>query len=204
MYWSIRDGLARYVTLVLLLSLIVQPVQVLCLAGDSRGVGYSLVMLGSKTCPYCQALHKFFSANYAGVFTVLNVEDVGTELLYKIALLEVSYNLSSSYAGATPHTLVFNNGTLVAIVIGDVESREFWDNMIGLKATDKVPVYLGNNTEIEIPRNALAEITTKLETLLNTTTTPRPSSIASEATGLILVVAGVMILLTYIIMRRRH
>lgn len=197
------DDMILYAGLVLLLAMIAQLTQGFYVIGDSGAISYGLVMLGSNSCPYCQSLRRFFDSTYKGMWAYLPIESIGTDLLYKIALAEINYGLNSSYAGATPHTLVFNNGVLVAIVIGDVESKGFWDDLMKLGATDKVPVYLGNSAEIEIPRGALTETLTKLETILNTTTTPQ-SGAASETTGVMLVVAGVMIFLAYIVMRKRR
>lgn len=176
-------------------------------AWGSGGVGYSLVVIGSNACPHCNRLHKFFEATYSeDRWVFLPVESVGAELLYKIAVTEVNHGLDRRFAGAVPHTLVFNDGVLVAIVIGDIEVKEFWDSIMKLNASDRVPVYIGDTIVIEIPRSDLT-ILSDLEAILVNTTTPQtttPPSSMPTTMIIILVVASVMILLTCINVRRKR
>ncbi len=204
-----QKNLTRHVVLVALLIMVAQPLTLV--VGDT--VNYDLIVLGSRSCPHCLSLHSFLESNYRGVCLFLWLEDIGTDLFYEIARVEIIYGLSKSYASATPHTFVFNNGTLVAIVIGAVESKVFWDELLKSGATDLVPVYLGDSVQIRIPRNALSGFMTKLEATLNTASTPRPTttganvsdlSNASVMVGVLFIFAGVLVLLAYVITRRRR
>ncbi|MEM2020761.1 MAG: hypothetical protein QXP80_00845 [Zestosphaera sp.] len=211
MVYVCQRDLTRYVIVAALLIMIAQPL--VLVMGDT--VNYGLIVLGSRSCPHCQSLHNFFESTYQGVCLFLWLENIGTDLFYEIASVEINYGLSKSYAGATPHTLVFNNGTLVAIVIGAVESKVFWDELMRSGATDLIPVYIGDSIQIRIPRNALSGFMAELEATLNMTSTPQPTttgagtnagdlSNASVMIGVLFIFTGVLVLLAYVITRRRH
>lgn len=147
---------------------------------------YSFVTFGSKSCPHCQSLHSFFSTNFQGMYVFVWIESTaaGLNLLYDIATAEVKYGLSSSYAGATPHTLVFSDCVLVAVVIGAVENSEFWSSLLKLNTTEFVPVYLGTTVRAKIPRTSLTNLLTELDKLLNPAdTTTEPNTTATPTTN---------------------
>ena len=169
---------------------------------------YNFVTFGSKSCPHCKALHDFFSSNYQGRYCFFWVEDTeSSKLFYKLAVVETNYGLGQ-YAGAVPQTLVFRDGSLIAIVIGEVTDTRFWDQLILSNATNEVAIYLGSTkSSITIPNESLVSFLTDLEKSIETQTTTQPqTNTAANAplnlVGVALVTVGIIILALYFIKRR--
>jgi len=162
----------------------------------------NFIMFGSKTCPHCKALHNFFNTNYQGRFYVFWVEDVaGSNLFYKLAATEINYGLSQDYAIAVPQTLVLREGTPIAVVIGEVENTEFWNQLVLSNTTSKVSVYLGSSKSgIVIPSESLENLLSDLEKNINPQTSARNTLPILAGSALIL--AGVAVLMLYLIKRR--
>lgn len=162
---------------------------------------YDLITFGSKSCPHCRALHDFFSNNYKDRYYFFWIEDSnGRDLFYKLYVIEVNHGLSESYAKAVPQTLVFVNGTPVAVVIGEVTNAEFWSKFLSSNTTDVVVVYFGEvRLDAEIPLNAFTNFLLDLEKTLSQPTQAYPNI---NLTGLSLIIIGVAVLVLYFVKRK--
>lgn len=96
-----------------------------------------IVMFGLTTCPHCHAMFKFFTDDeaYRDIYKVFWVDNVGSkefELFSNLANIEIMNNIDPNIAGAVPQTIVIRNGSIEAIVVGEVRSRDFWNKLLGL------------------------------------------------------------------------
>ena len=159
---------------------------------------YSLITFGSKTCPFCKALHDFFDSNYKDKYYFFWIEDRRWfNLLFNLSMIEIRYGLSEEFAGKVPHTMVLVNGSPVAVVIGEVADTEFWDRLISSNVTDVVVVYLGETRSgIEIPVSSLTSFLSELESALTQPDQPQQSI---NLAGLTLIIIGVALLIFYLI-----
>lgn len=92
--------------------------------------GIHIVMFGSTECPYCHYMHYFFMNTYPDICRVLwvNVDPNALSIFTILSDVEVGSNLRD-LAGMVPHTLVVEDGSVKAIVVGVVTSKDFWDKL---------------------------------------------------------------------------
>lgn len=174
------------------------------LGNDNLLSRYSLIVFGSKTCPYCRALHDFFDRNYKDKYYFFWIEDgSGANLLSRLVMIEVYHGVRENFARAVPQTLVLVNGSPVAIVIGGITSAEFWNRLVSSSTTDVVTVYFEEERSgAEIPVDSLTSFLSDLEKDLEKTLTQPPQR-NIDFMGLGLIFVGVAVLALYFLMRRR-
>lgn len=206
-----NEELLAKLSVILLVSCVLA--NVLIVSSDNLA-SLNFVMFGSKTCPHCKALHDFFSANYQEKSYFFWVEDTtGSNLFYELVKAEINHGLSQNYALAVPQTLVLREGTPIAVVIGEVTSTEFWNQLMLSNATGEVSVYLGSSkSSIVIPNESLKSLLSDLEKSVKPQTQTQASTQTQNQTqpnnntpfstiGLVLVVVGVAVLVLYFVKR---
>ncbi len=98
---------------------------------------YFFFEYGSSGCPHCVPQHEFFLKSY-GVkhHFFCDIATNKTCLLYFVKYLN-----RTGLPPYVPQTLVFVNGRLVAVVIGELEEKPFWDSLISSSPGKAIPVY---------------------------------------------------------------
>lgn len=125
--------------LTILLALLTVPQHSVVFAQQSNDVdNFFLFEYGSSRCPHCVPLHEFLIQNYDGHHYFCDISVNRTCLAYFNKFLN-----ATGLPGYVPQTVVIKGGHVVALVIGEVRDKAFWDSLIKGSAGDKVPVYLG-------------------------------------------------------------
>jgi len=107
---------------------------------------YLFFEYGDSQCPHCAAQHRFFLNNYGSDHHVFcDIRTNQTCMLFFAKYLKVT-----GLPASVPQTLVFVDGHLNAIVIGEVEDKNFWDNLIGIKPSYEVKLYLGEEARTSV------------------------------------------------------
>jgi glutaredoxin-related protein len=90
-----------------------------------------LIMFGSKTCPHCQKMNEFFTAEFREEYFPVWVSGENLTWFVEIASVEYEVGLPEQYSYAVPQTLVLDrNGLVKAIVIGEIVDKKFWAAML--------------------------------------------------------------------------
>lgn len=94
-----------------------------------------IIMFGLKSCPHCHAMYEFFMGDevYSSICRVFWVDSVGSkelELFFNLVNTEIMSGVNPAIARGVPQTVVVRNGSIEAVVIGEVESKDFWDRLI--------------------------------------------------------------------------
>lgn len=138
-----RDKVGRSLlviaVLMTLLVLLIMPQHSMVYAQQSSDDNnFFLFEYGSSKCPHCVPLHEFLVQNYDGHHYFCDISVNRTCLVYFNEFLN-----ATGLPGYIPQTLVIKGDHIVAVVIGEVRNKTFWDSLISSNATNKVPVYLG-------------------------------------------------------------
>ncbi len=123
---------------VALLVLLTTQYDVVSAQQSSGDDNFFLFEYGSSKCPHCVPLHEFLVQNYDGHHYFCDISVNRTCLVYFNEFLN-----ATGLPGYIPQTLVIKGEHIVALVIGEVRDKAFWDNLIKGSASDKIPVYLG-------------------------------------------------------------
>ncbi len=99
---------------------------------------FFLFEYGSSKCPHCVPLHEFLIQNYDGHHYFCDISVNRTCLVYFNEFLN-----ATGLPGYIPQTIVIKGEHVVALVIGEVRDKVFWDGLIKGSASNNVPVYLG-------------------------------------------------------------
>ena len=105
---------------------------------------YTIYVFGTDKCPHCQSLHSFLeSSGYRYVYCDLDGR-VCTNLFMEWLKL-------TGLRPVIPQSLVVVNGSLSAVVLGEVTLREFWNTLIqNSSKKGEVTVYVGSAKAGEI------------------------------------------------------
>ncbi|MET1102277.1 MAG: hypothetical protein ABWW69_07380 [Pyrodictiaceae archaeon] len=139
-------------------------------------------ILGESTCPYCSALKEFFAKyfekNYC--FCDIRVNKNCTKALFLVIKI-------LGTPPAVPQTIVLVNGSVVAVVIGLVEDKNFWISIAEKSEPGKVIVFNGmsiarklhiKENELRLIRDALASASQKCS--LSPYIRPLPCNVTRE------------------------
>lgn len=97
---------------------------------------YIIFEYGSSGCPHCNALHQFLLENYG------EEHHIFCDITNKICAQYFAKFLSASkLPGVVPQTFVFKEGKLLAIVIGEIESIGFWNDVLSEQPSDNITIY---------------------------------------------------------------
>ncbi len=98
------------------------------------------LIYGSTLCPHCRALKSFMEEEFPDNFGFCPINtDESCATLYQFVHAFLGLPMNATY-GAVPFTLVVREGSLVGIVIGELENKTFWESF---KPSNKVSIYLG-------------------------------------------------------------
>lgn len=91
-----------------------------------------IIMFGLTTCPHCHNMDKFFKEYYSNMYAVfwVDVDNKAEKIFIEIVKIEINNNIPRNLALSVPHTLVIVNSKVKAIVIGEIQSTEFWNNIL--------------------------------------------------------------------------
>jgi len=131
----LRRGLLTTVFSLLLIVLIVSSVGVY---GEGN---FLLYIYGSEGCPHCRALKDYFTSWYGSSNTYFCSLDSNTSCVERFLNFYHSLNMSASI----PLTFVVVNGSVRAVVIGEVGSKSFWDSLLSLNESNIIPLYISSN-----------------------------------------------------------
>jgi cytochrome c biogenesis protein CcdA len=131
----LRGGLLTTVFSLLLIVLVVSSVGVY---GEGN---FLLYIYGSEGCPHCRALKDYFTSWYGSSNTYFCSLDSNTSCVERFLNFYYSLNMSASI----PLTFVVVNGSVRAVVIGEVGSRSFWDSLLSLNESNTIPLYISSN-----------------------------------------------------------
>ncbi len=118
-------------------------IPVLHASGGGGGGSYFFYMYGSSACPHCQRLHDFFEQHYRGHYSYCDMEYSGEcSTVWRQAVTALGLHYDEM---GVPTVFVVVNGTLSAVVVGEVTSTEFWDTLSHSRPVNGslVPLYLG-------------------------------------------------------------
>ncbi|MCD6323974.1 MAG: hypothetical protein J7L55_02555 [Desulfurococcales archaeon] len=123
-------------------------------AEASNPQSYFFFEYGSSGCPHCVPQHKFLLKYYGEEHHYFC--DVATNRT--CLMFYVRYINRTKLPPLVPQTLVFVDGRLVAVVIGENQEKPFWDSLITSGPSTQIPVYFGstpkkylNVSESEMP-----------------------------------------------------
>ncbi len=110
---------------------------------EEGGRGFFFYMYGSSACPHCARLHGFFEQYYRGHYSFCDME-------YSRGCRD-AWLAAASAAGlrgdelGIPTVFVVVNGSLAAVVVGEVEDKGFWDRLASSSPVNGslVPLYYG-------------------------------------------------------------
>jgi cytochrome c-type biogenesis protein len=131
----LRGGLLTTVFSLLLIVLVVSSVGVY---GEGN---FLLYIYGSEGCPHCRALKDYFTSWYGPSNTYFCSFDNNVSCVERFLNFYHSLNMSASI----PLTFVVVNGSVRAVVIGEVGSRSFWDSLLSLNESNTIPLYISSN-----------------------------------------------------------
>lgn len=106
------------------------------LAQISDHVDYYFYIYGQHTCSHCKAMHRFLEENYGRehvVFCDLLVHRMCSERYGEL--------VSMGFPSAVPITFIVYNGTVSAVIVGEVEDRQFINGLLHVNKDNIVPVY---------------------------------------------------------------
>jgi len=105
------------------------------------GGDFLLYIYGSEGCPHCKALKNYFTSWYSPSNTYFCSLDSDTSCVERFLTFCYSLNMSAS----VPLTFVVVNGSVRAVVVGEVSNKSFWDSLLSLKESNTIPLYIGSN-----------------------------------------------------------
>ncbi len=100
---------------------------------------YVIFEYGSSGCPHCSALHQFLLDKYGEehhIFCDIATNDTCAQYFAK-------FLSASKLPGYVPQTFVFKEGKLMAMVIGEIEDVNFWNNILSQQPSDNITIYYG-------------------------------------------------------------
>lgn len=103
---------------------------------------YMIYVYGSKTCPHCMTLAKYFIENNVE-FTWFWIDD--EENLDALRSLVNDIDITEG----TPTSIVYVNGDPVAIVLGAITEDGFWESIIN-NPTETLKIYYGDKLFKEV------------------------------------------------------
>lgn len=127
----------RFRDLIILVVFITLIAYLVPLYGDGN---YLLYIYGSEGCPHCNALKNYFNSWYGSsriYFCSLEGNSSCVERLLKFCN-ELGLSVS------VPLTFVVVDGSVRAVVFGEVGNKSFWDDLIKLPESNDLPLYLGS------------------------------------------------------------
>ena len=100
-----------------------------------------LFVYGSSGCKACIPFKKFLSENYGGIMIFC---DLATNSSCRLRFFDLIS--TNEVPPEIPMTFVVSKEGIVAIVVGDVEDKSFWDKLISSKPTSStsIPIYGGS------------------------------------------------------------
>jgi len=124
-----------------------------------------IIELGASQDSHSRAMNQFFSQNYGDAFAFC---DASTMPLCVDAIKLWLKN--AGFSGQMPQTIVEKYGKyILAINIGENEDKIFWDNLLMLEPTEKIPVYENGIViaVIKLPYNKQASLIKNITALYN-------------------------------------
>lgn len=88
-----------------------------------------IAMFGRSDCIHCKNMNKFFIDNYREFYRDLWIDkDRNIEIIFS-ELIEIEIKSGIKEIGV-PHTLIIENNSIRVIVIGEINNKDFWNNLI--------------------------------------------------------------------------
>lgn len=108
---------------------------------------YMIYVYGSKACPHCMTLAKYFIENSVE-FIWFWIEDAENVDALKSLIKDIDI------AEGTPTSIVYVNDMPVAIVLGAITEDRFWENIIN-NPSESLKIFYGNQLlkEVIIPND---------------------------------------------------
>ncbi len=127
-----------FITL-LLLVILIPPITLVF--GASRTPLYYFYIYGENTCPHCVAMHEFLSKTYGEEHVVFC--NILPETMNNPCFRKLEDFSNTGLVLGVPFIIVVYNGTASAIVIGEYENKTFFDSLLHMNPSNKIPVYTG-------------------------------------------------------------
>lgn len=143
--------------LALILVLLAPMVHVVVESGQACMGGLRLYLYGSINCPYCKRQLELFKQQYLDVTYLCFFEEAREcypKLLevYKELVDKAGFPSENVYFPLTLVVRVNETGRYVlGIVIGFVDSVEFWNTLSCSEPAENVPVYVGGEARFKLP-----------------------------------------------------
>ena len=171
----------REVIILVVLVLLLPPLHVM--ANSSTGK-YHIYMFGSSKCPHCSAMDEFFKThNYSYTFCDMAVSSKCAGLFARLIKI-------TDTPPSIPTIVVLYNGSVNAIVVGEIENETFWNTLISKKVSNtSIPVYTPTENGIKlyssIPSSRESDILAILTVVPVAVTTITNSSVNSSQTQIV-------------------
>ena len=108
---------------------------------------------GTSKCPHCSAMHVFLEKNYPGSHYFC---DIATNRI--CVKYFVHYLNATGLPGLVPQVIVVKNASyVVAIVIGEIENKTFFDSLSRLEPSTRIPIYEGGSLVGYIVLNTMSD-----------------------------------------------
>jgi len=126
----------RLALFIALLTLLLLPI-----ASESLGAeAIHFYIYGSYRCPHCSRLEQLLTQWYGESSVFFCSVDRNATCAKRFYVL--SHRLNLGYA--VPLTLVINENRVVAIVLGEVGEKGFWDRLLERRPSNSIPLYIAN------------------------------------------------------------
>jgi len=91
-----------------------------------------ILMFGLTTCPHCHNMYEFFQKHYPDNYRAfwIDTDRTAAELFMMLVDIETKNGVPQHYAMAVPQTVIVVNSKVKAVVIGEVQEAEFWENLL--------------------------------------------------------------------------
>ncbi|MCX8186555.1 MAG: hypothetical protein N3G48_05555 [Sulfolobales archaeon] len=123
--------------LVIFTALLMLSTYVIPLLGATN---YLLYIYGSEGCPHCSALKNYFNSWYGST----NFYFCSFELNSSCAERLIKFCSDLGISPSIPLTFVVVDGSIRAVVFGEVGNKSFWDALLKIPESTDVPLYLGS------------------------------------------------------------
>ena len=131
----------RRETIILLIMLLLTPSFLLSVASpQTKNIGILYYMYGMHTCPHCRDMYHFLSTNFPNNYYFCDIASSA-----KCGEYFKKYLKETELPGYIPQIIVVKNTSYVlAIVIGEIENKTFFDELAKLQPSTRVPIYETN------------------------------------------------------------
>lgn len=195
-----RKSMVVMALALLLLTLVPTPAM-----GDGGSFFY---IFGVSTCPYCRALDQFFTQVYPGksYFCKADLNDVCLQNFRTVLGILATKGIPQEELGGVPTTLVIKDWKyILAVVIGAVTDKNFWDNIVSTTPKEKIQVFVPEQStlkayEVSISFDEQQNIVSRYLIIPQSTTSPFSRDVLIP---IILIGVGVAVIAYSLIGRRK-